>query len=367
MEGQWCPPNGYGVIMRVLSHPAALLLISLSLLNPALRGEETKSRSATNLRRTQTVEVVDRIKACVVNIHSERTVTDLRSLDKNPDVALTQHRVNGMGTGIVIDPRGYLITNQHVVDDVQLLRVRLHDGTTLPARIIARDPEQDLAIIKIDPLKPLPVIPLGTSSDLMLGEPVIAIGNAFGYEHTVTTGIVSALKRDVTLNKEVSYKSLIQTSAGINPGNSGGPLLNVHGELVGVNVAIRAGAQNIAFALPIDNVLKTTSEMLSSRKKTGLTHGMIVRDMVDHPLSPNVSITKLNSLNVVASSWSGPDQTFLTISTSAAVLVWIAGGIFLAKRMKRRRISATIATAPPARPSPSSASPNTASAPPGST
>src|SRR4029453_8283355 len=94
------------------------------------------------------------------------------------------------------------------------------DGTTLPARVIAKDPEQDLAVIKIDPPKPLPVIPLGTSSDLMLAEPVIAIGNAFGYEHTVTTGIVSALKRDVTLNKEVSYKSLIQTSAGINPGNS---------------------------------------------------------------------------------------------------------------------------------------------------
>ena len=97
------------------------------------------------------------------------------------------------------------------MDDVQSLRVRLHDGTTLPARVIARDPEQDLAVIKVDPPKPLPVIPLGTSSDLMLGEPVIAIGNAFGYEHTVTTGIVSALKRDVTLNKEVSYKSLIQT------------------------------------------------------------------------------------------------------------------------------------------------------------
>ena len=107
-------------------------------------------------------------------------------------------------------------------------------------------------------------MPLGTSSDLMVGETVIAIGNAFGYEHTVTTGIVSALKRDVTLNKEVSYKSLIQTSASINPGNSGGPLLNVHGELVGVNVAIRAGAQNIAFAMPIDNVLKTTAEMISS-------------------------------------------------------------------------------------------------------
>jgi serine protease Do len=120
----------------------------------------------------------------------------------------------------------------------------------------------------------------------MLAEPVIAIGNAFGYEHTVTTGIVSALKRDVTLNKEVSYKSLIQTSAGINPGNSGGPLLNVHGELIGVNVAIRAGAQNIAFALPIDNVLKVTAEMIGARRRTGLTHGLVLRDAVDATDNP---------------------------------------------------------------------------------
>jgi serine protease Do len=179
-----------------------------------------------------------------------------------------------------------LVTNHHVVDDVQLLRVRLHDGTALPARVVARDAEHDLAVIKIDPPKPLPVIPLGTSSDLMLAEPVIAIGNAFGYEHTVTTGIVSALKRDVTLNKEVSYKSLIQTSAGINPGNSGGPLLNVHGELIGVNVAIRAGAQNIAFALPIDNVLKMTAEMLSTRKRSGMSHGMVLRDATDSTENP---------------------------------------------------------------------------------
>ena len=115
---------------------------------------------------------------------------------------------------------------------------------------------------------------------------VIAIGNAFGYEHTVTTGIVSALKRDVTRNKEVSYKSLIQTSAGINPGNSGGPLLNVHGELIGVNVAIRANAQNIAFALPIDQVLKTTSEMIGVRKRLGQTHGIVGRDMVDATDNP---------------------------------------------------------------------------------
>lgn len=256
---------------------AAPLLVLICLVPPAW---------GDNPRRSPTVEVVERVKAAVVNIHSERTVSDARDPGANPDLSTAQHRVNGMGTGILIDPRGYLITNHHVVDDVHLLRVRLCDGTSYPARVVAKDAESDLAVVKIEPTKPLPVIPLGTSSDLMLGEPVIAIGNAFGYEHTVTTGIVSALKRDVTLNKEVSYKSLIQTSAGINPGNSGGPLLNIHGELVGVNVAIRAGAQNIAFALPIDNVLKTTAEIISARRRTGQVHGLGVRDMVDSSANP---------------------------------------------------------------------------------
>jgi serine protease Do len=265
---------------------AAPFLLAVTLLGPAVRADDPKARASGNPRRSAAVEVVEKVKASVVNIHSERTVTDARDFEKQLDLSRTQHRVNGMGTGIVIDPRGYLITNHHVVDDVNSLRVRLHDGTTLPARVVAKDPEQDLAVVKIDPPRPLPVIPLGTSSDLMLAEPVIAIGNAFGYEHTVTTGIVSALKRDVTLNKEVSYKSLIQTSAGINPGNSGGPLLNVHGELIGVNVAIRAGAQNIAFALPIDNVLRTAAEMLSARRRTGATHGLVVRDQVDATDNP---------------------------------------------------------------------------------
>ena len=171
---------------------AAPLLLAITLLAPAVRADEPAAKAPANPRRSPAVEVVERVKASVVNIHSERTVTDARDFDKKLDVSLTQHRVNGMGTGIVIDPRGYLITNHHVVDDVHSLRVRLHDGTTLPAKVIARDPEQDLAVLKVDPPKPLPVIPLGTSSDLMLGEPVIAIGNAFGYEHTVTHGRVSS-------------------------------------------------------------------------------------------------------------------------------------------------------------------------------
>src|SRR5262249_29825556 len=155
-------------------------------------------------------------------------------------------------TGILIDPRGYIVTNQHVVDEVSLIRVRLNDGTTHSARVVAREFEADLALLKVDVGRSLPIMPLGTANDLMVGETVIAIGNAYGYEHTVSVGVVSAIKRDVTLNKEVSYKSLIQTDASINPGNSGGPLLNVNGELVGVNVAIRAGAQGIGFAIPVD-------------------------------------------------------------------------------------------------------------------
>jgi serine protease Do len=250
-----------------------------------------------NPRRSPIVEVVERVKDAVVNIHSERTVTapdpaDVFSLNAAPS------RVNGMGTGIVIDPRGYIITNQHVVDDVQVIRVRLADGSTYPARVLARDHESDLALVKIDARKPLKTIPLGTANDLMVGETVLAIGNAYGYEHTVTTGVVSAVKRDVTLNKDIAYKSLIQTDASINPGNSGGPLVNVHGELIGVNVAIRAGAQGIGFAIPVDSMIRVAGDMLSVRRRQGLTHGLKLADQVEPNSSParrSVSVERVES------------------------------------------------------------------------
>jgi serine protease Do len=226
------------------------------------------------------VDAVRRVRASVVNIHSERTVQGPAS-EELFALAPSQNRINGMGTGIVIDQRGYIITNQHVVEDVSIIRVRLADGTATSARVLARDSESDLALLKIDVGKPLPVIPFGTANDLMVGETVVAIGNAYGYEHTVTVGVVSAVKRDVTLNKEISYKSLIQTDASINPGNSGGPLVNVHGELVGVNVAIRAGAQGIGFAIPVDTMLRVATEMLSIRKRNGTWHGIVGRDRVE--------------------------------------------------------------------------------------
>src|ERR1019366_4633374 len=188
--------------------------------------------------------------------------------------------MNGMGTGIIIDPRGYIVTNQHVVDDVSALRIRLADGASLSAVVIARHPELDLAIIKIEATSPLPVMPIGTATDLMVGETVIAVGNAYGYEHTVSVGVVSAIKRDVSLNESMAYKSLIQTDASINPGNSGGPLVNINGELVGVNVAIRAGAQGIGIAIPVDHMVKSVSQMLKARRRSATYDGLSCHDVL---------------------------------------------------------------------------------------
>jgi serine protease Do len=229
-------------------------------------------------RRTPIVNAVERARGATVNIHSQRTVhTPVDTFNH----ATTPNRVNGMGTGIIIDPRGYIVTNYHVVEDVNVIRVRLSDGTEQNAAVVARNPETDLALIRIDVGRPLPTITLGTASDLMVGETVLAIGNAYGYEHTVSVGIVSAVKRDVSLNKEMSYKSLIQTDACINPGNSGGPLLNIHGELVGVNVAIRAGAQGIGFAIPVDNMIRTVCELLKKSRRSSSYDGFTVRDRLE--------------------------------------------------------------------------------------
>lgn len=257
--------------------------------DPPPRAAAAERALAPGKRRDQVVDVYEKVKPAVVNIHSERTVSAPGD-DPFGRQPVQPQRVNGMGTGIVLDPRGYVLTNFHVVDDVNALRVRLHDGSGYTARVLATDKEADLALIKVDPSKGLPVIAFGTSSDLMVGEAVIAIGNAFGYEHSVTDGRVSYKGRDVALNKDMGYKGLIQTSAPINPGNSGGPLLNVLGEVVGVNVAIRAGAQNIGFALPADAVIPRAADLIGVRRRSGLRHGLVLRDAATREATESAAV-----------------------------------------------------------------------------
>ncbi|GAB6164190.1 trypsin-like peptidase domain-containing protein [Thermostilla marina] len=226
---------------------------------------------ASELRETPIVRAVKAARPAVVNIRGEKTLITTAGTNGQIDAA---RRVNGMGTGVIIDSRGYIITNHHVVDGVREIQITLADGRQFIAELVARDPETDLAIIKIDVPEPLTVINIGTSSDLMPGESVVAVGNAYGYEHTATRGIVSALHRAVQVSDAQFYDDLIQTDASINPGNSGGPLLNIDGEMIGINVAVRAGAQGIGFAIPVDKVVRVTTELFAQLNEKHVRHGL---------------------------------------------------------------------------------------------
>lgn len=246
------------VTRRILVGLGSLLA---TLPSGAIVGSEVES-----LRRTPIVEAVERAMPCVVNIHGPKTVAD--------DSREPQRRVNGMGTGIVIDERGYILTNFHVIDGVKPIQVTLSDNRSFTARMVARDIRTDLAIIRIKAEEALPIIPIGTSRDLMLGETVVAIGNAYGYHGTITRGMISALNRNVEVTDAQQYEDLIQTDASINPGNSGGPLLNIHGQMIGINVAVRVGADGIAFAIPSDRALDVAAKLLATEQTCGIWHGV---------------------------------------------------------------------------------------------
>jgi serine protease Do len=224
---------------------------------------------ASEARNTPIVQAIASQRDAVVNIHGQKVITSADTDEPK--------RVNGMGTGAIIDSRGYVVTNYHVVEGVERIEVTLASGATTSAKLISHDLRTDLAIIKISPPHQLQVVRIGTSSDLMIGETVLALGNAYGYEHTVTRGIVSALHRSVEVSRTQRYDDLVQTDASINPGNSGGPLLNIDGEMIGVNVAVRAGAQGIGFAIPVDKVLEVVSELLSVERLDHTWHGIVAR------------------------------------------------------------------------------------------
>jgi serine protease Do len=221
-------------------------------------------------RVTPIVRAVRDAGPAVVNIQGQKSVTDPVAGGR----AAPPREVNGMGTGVVIDSRGYILTNHHVVDGVRQINVTLSSGEAYVAQLVAHDHETDLAIIRIRTPQPTQCIRLGASDDLMTGETVIALGNAYGYEHTATLGIISALHRNVQVNETQQYLDLIQTDASINPGNSGGPLMNIDGEMVGLNVAVRAGAQGIGFAIPVDKALGVATRLLSVERLENHWHGI---------------------------------------------------------------------------------------------
>lgn len=224
--------------------------------------------------------LIKAIKPCVVNISTE-SVIEGPSLDERffgpfkdffgddffdrffGDIPRRQFKTRSLGSGFIIDKEGYILTNNHVVEKAQQIKVKLTDGKEYDAKIIGRDPKTDIALIKVSAKNSLPVATLGDSDKLEVGDWVIAIGNPFGLEHTVTVGIVSAKGRVIGAGP---YDDFIQTDASINPGNSGGPLFNLNGEVVGINTAIISGGQGIGFAIPI-NMAKELLPQLKSRGK----------------------------------------------------------------------------------------------------
>ncbi len=171
------------------------------------------------------------------------------------------YKREGEGSGFVISASGYIVTNAHVVEGAEAITVKFLDGKELEARVIGRDPKTDIALIKVDSENKLPAIPLGDSDAVRPGEWVVAIGNPFGLEHTVTAGIVSAKHRFID---QGSYDDFIQTDAAINPGNSGGPLINLAGEVIGINTAIKPRANTIGFTVPINMAKQILPQLKAS-------------------------------------------------------------------------------------------------------
>ena len=213
-----------------------------------------------------------------------------------------------VGSGFVVDPSGYILTNDHVVEEGQELTVKLADGSEHRARVAGRDPKTDIALIKIDVDRNLPVVALGDSDALQVGEWVLAIGNPFGLEHTVTSGIVSAKGRRIGAGP---YDNFIQTDASINPGNSGGPLINLRGEVVGVNTAIfsRGGGNiGIGFAIPINLVKGLLSQLRDKGKVVRGWLGVVIQD-VDAEMAEALKMGEARGALVASLAPGGPADT----------------------------------------------------------
>jgi len=251
----------YPALRRIAWPLGAIVLVTVLAFAAHLRAAPAKiwtdtpvSVAPTTVAAPNWVALASQLKPAVVNVSTKRVQDDQAAVDPffQNFFGRPPHRsARSLGSGFVINTDGHLITNNHVVDGASEVRVKLSDGRELPARVVGRDPGTDIALLKVDATG-LTAIPLGDSAALAVGEPVMAIGNPFGLEQTVTTGIVSATGRVIG---EGPYDDFIQTDASINPGNSGGPLINARGQVVGINTAILSqtgGSVGIGFAIPVN-------------------------------------------------------------------------------------------------------------------
>ena len=194
-------------------------------------------------------------------------VVNITSTAVQMDFFFNVFPTQGSGSGSIIDTKGNILTNHHVVANAQKLEVTLADESKWPAKLVGSDPDNDLAVIKIDaPREKLKILPMGDSKNLKIGQKVLAIGNPFGLQRTLTTGIISSLGRTIRSEAGTLMEDIIQTDAAINPGNSGGPLLNSDGEIIGINSAIispSGGSVGIGFAIPVNTAKRLIPELIS--------------------------------------------------------------------------------------------------------
>ena len=276
--------------------------------------------NAENLRESAVVKAIRKVSPAVVNISSEVEVRKRANpfygfgMDPNFESFFRdffdpgfeqKYKRTSLGSGVIIDgKRGFILTNKHVLLKSSTITVVLRDGREFKAQIIGADPDSDLAVLRISPKGDLPAIEMGDSANLMIGETVIAIGNPFGFSNTVTTGVISATNRSIKVD-DAFYHDFIQTDASINPGNSGGPLLNIYGELIGINTAIYAKAQGIGFAIPINNARRIVTDLIKYGEVIPAWIGVTVQDL-DDELAQYLKATAVKGVLVKKTEKSGP-------------------------------------------------------------
>jgi S1-C subfamily serine protease len=237
-----------------------LIQKTLQLINDTNGKQSAQSRCEVTEEEKSSIELLDAYSRAVITV-AETVGPAVVSIAINKPSRGDEPESGGAGSGVMITPDGYILTNDHVVHNAKQLSVALTNGTTLSATIVGMDPATDLAVIRADSSN-LPFATLGESVSLHVGQLVIAIGNPFGFQSTVSTGVVSALGRALRSRDARLIENIIQHTAPLNPGNSGGPLVDSRGRIVGINTAIILGAQGIGFSIPSDTAKWVVSQLL---------------------------------------------------------------------------------------------------------